>query len=461
MDLVAGVRKEGSRGGRDVFKWEDVKDSQHRENYLGHSLMAPVGRWQRNKDLSWYAKGDDSREATEAAAAHAEEIRRIKEAEQDALSQALGYPVEPRLQSSLAAQPREVEKAIREAAGGDEERGEGGKGVGFGGFNGKNNISGDTQETMMGYAGDPGGLTGGNIKRARKERRDDRRGTGKETDGIGTITITATTTIMTRGAIGEKGQGQTQENGTGLTFLAQGAQTAADLVIGTIGSFVGGAFLHYRDHANRAFPHLYDDSDDSDDDDDLLPSDFEEKVICPPILLVSRQTYTEAISLFYGGNTFRFNLCLSVDNDAFSLKRRHLCRMQGVDLEIDRLTGAEGEELCDLAAGLIKEANARPHRKGALAVEFKNFITIQDYEGELLETIKAVTQVEQVFLVLSDYRSKLAQAFYERTGPLWELKAILEEAFDVVTKESRTGEWPHRLVFAFTFGSEQKARSQF
>ncbi|KAL8799909.1 MAG: hypothetical protein Q9200_007411 [Gallowayella weberi] len=40
MDLVAGVRKEGSRGGRDAFKWEDVKDDQHRENYLGHSLMA-------------------------------------------------------------------------------------------------------------------------------------------------------------------------------------------------------------------------------------------------------------------------------------------------------------------------------------------------------------------------------------------------------------------------------------
>ena len=40
MDLVAGVRKEGSRGGRGDFKWEDVRDSQHRENYLGHSLMA-------------------------------------------------------------------------------------------------------------------------------------------------------------------------------------------------------------------------------------------------------------------------------------------------------------------------------------------------------------------------------------------------------------------------------------
>ena len=40
MDLVAGVRKEGSRGGRGEFKWDDVKDNQHRENYLGHSLMA-------------------------------------------------------------------------------------------------------------------------------------------------------------------------------------------------------------------------------------------------------------------------------------------------------------------------------------------------------------------------------------------------------------------------------------
>lgn len=40
MDLVAGVRKEGSRGGRGEFKWDDVKENQHRENYLGHSLMA-------------------------------------------------------------------------------------------------------------------------------------------------------------------------------------------------------------------------------------------------------------------------------------------------------------------------------------------------------------------------------------------------------------------------------------
>ncbi|KAL8782546.1 MAG: hypothetical protein Q9213_005271 [Squamulea squamosa] len=160
MDLVAGVRKEGSRGGRDAFKWEDVKDDQHRENYLGHSLMAPVGRWQKNKDLSWYAKGDDSKAATDAANARAEEIRRIKEAEQDALSEALGYPVQPRLRDNQLAGQKEVEKALKETTEGDEE---GGKGVGFGNYLGVEASKQDNgEEVMRGYGGDAGGLKGGN-----------------------------------------------------------------------------------------------------------------------------------------------------------------------------------------------------------------------------------------------------------------------------------------------------------
>ncbi|KAF6241404.1 hypothetical protein HO173_000114 [Letharia columbiana] len=133
MDLVAGVRKEGSRGGRGEFKWEDVRDSQHRENYLGHSLMAPVGRWQKNKDLNWYAKGDTSAAALSAAEARKEEIRRIKEAEESALSEALGYG--PTIRSNANETPigrKEVEKAIKETAEGDDE--EGAKGVGFGAF---------------------------------------------------------------------------------------------------------------------------------------------------------------------------------------------------------------------------------------------------------------------------------------------------------------------------------------
>ncbi|TLD31734.1 hypothetical protein E2P81_ATG07224 [Venturia nashicola] len=93
MDLLQTVRKEGSRGGRADFKWEDVKNDAQRENYLGHSLMAPVGRWQQGKDLNWYAKGDGNEEGEMTAAEkRKEEIRKIKEAEEEARCIALGLP---------------------------------------------------------------------------------------------------------------------------------------------------------------------------------------------------------------------------------------------------------------------------------------------------------------------------------------------------------------------------------
>ncbi|KAJ8900101.1 hypothetical protein K2173_024217 [Erythroxylum novogranatense] len=78
----------GVRGGRDQFSWDDVKVDKHRENYLGHSLKAPVGRWQKGKDLHWYTR--DKNSGNSNADALKEEIKRIKEEEEQAMREALG-----------------------------------------------------------------------------------------------------------------------------------------------------------------------------------------------------------------------------------------------------------------------------------------------------------------------------------------------------------------------------------
>ncbi|KAI0798593.1 kinase phosphorylation domain-containing protein [Irpex lacteus] len=74
----------GTRGGQAEFKWSDVSADKDRENYLGHSINAPTGRWQKNKDVHWYARDKGGDEASMR-----EEIRRVKEQEAEALAAAL------------------------------------------------------------------------------------------------------------------------------------------------------------------------------------------------------------------------------------------------------------------------------------------------------------------------------------------------------------------------------------
>jgi len=93
----------GTRGGAAEFKWTDVSADKDREHYLGHSINAPTGRWQKNKDVHWYSRDDE-----QSAADRAEEMRRVKEAEEEALSVALGFKPTIRADPDAPSAPGET-----------------------------------------------------------------------------------------------------------------------------------------------------------------------------------------------------------------------------------------------------------------------------------------------------------------------------------------------------------------
>jgi len=98
MSLYNGPPRGGSRGGKDQFNWENVKGDKFREYYLGASVHANTGRWQKDRDVFWYTREKDDQQASLE-----DELAAVKQREEDLMLEALGMKPKARKKVEMKA----------------------------------------------------------------------------------------------------------------------------------------------------------------------------------------------------------------------------------------------------------------------------------------------------------------------------------------------------------------------
>lgn len=118
--IYNGPPRGGTRGGRDQFNWENVKADKDREYYLGASVKALTGRWQKGKDVYWYTR-DKADKGEAAAKAREQELAAIKQREEQLMMEALGLKPQ-KSQKSAGMQPRLDTEDMAKLLGGGEDQ---------------------------------------------------------------------------------------------------------------------------------------------------------------------------------------------------------------------------------------------------------------------------------------------------------------------------------------------------